>query len=407
MKCVVLNDSKRLSRLGSKVVFETIPDADEDAYREGLLRLMRRQTEPFVLLWHEQPAIGLRLLSDLEEKAVLPANWRGGVFFRAVAYAGLVREQDARDFFKKSLFPDQLHIFADRVSEIAPNRIIISRFSRFVDAVNSMTGTEVALPFKLLDPPRQQAGLLTLWLAGRLIQERRLSDQEVIASLNWQPIIREGQQAGYSFGLRPGDPDDLPGQAVRHISKYSHLMRQEAKWRCDLCDQRHRISHAELNRKVLDQATPMKNSRILASDPADVKKLCQYVAEAVAAINQQQYWLTAEGGMIQAAAAGQIEPYLNGKSPRVLDELSTHVRELFQTTCLFYLNRNEIQQQAKRLSQATASITAHSATEGGEIDLHLGDIIAAAEKIIALLRCPTTQNGNEVRLYEITKNPNC
>lgn len=396
MKCIVLNDDHRLSRLGgANVSFAAVEKTDDDTYREGLLCLMRRPAEPFVLLWHEQPAVGLHLLSDLKKNSALPAGWQGCVFFRAAAYAGLVNEQSARDCLKKSELSDRIHIFAERVPEIAPGEAVVSRLARFVDAVGAITNTEVALPFKLLDPPPREAGLITLLLAGRLIQDGRLSAEDVMAALNWRPIIQEGQRAGYSLGLLPDEPTPAPLQVIRYLGQYADLLRESVKWRCDLCEQRHMITHTTLDRQLHEQATFMKNQ---GSNPAEVSTLLEHIAAVVVAINRQQDWLAPEGNLIRAAAASQIAPYLKAGAIHVLDEMTRLVRDQFQMTCCFYLNREAIERQVRQMRQAADELAAQPADESREAERHLGDIIAIVTQIKALLQCPTPPRSHEVIL---------
>jgi flagellar biosynthesis chaperone FliJ len=406
MNCVVVNAGERLSRLRGKVSFEHVEYYNYARYRNEMLKLLQKQAESFVLLWHEDPEIGLKVLYDIRQNGALPARWRGCVFFRAVAYAGLLTEERAASILKETDFADNIHMVPSLVSETNPSDELLSRFERFVDAVRAIEPDDVPLPFDIFKPPGNGAGISLLLLAEHLINDKRLSVEEVIAAMDWPLIIKDGKEAGYSLGLVPDDEAPAPYQILNYAHQYQSLLREQVKWRCDLCDQRHHVFHNMLLRKILDPARRMKGLYRLNIEPEEMRALLTSAEKTIDSINSQLSLLSDERSPYQAVAVSHISQYLKANSLNVAGQLSSLIQELFKARCHLYINREGIEREVNKLKEIAAELASRPATDIQHLEVSLGDLIKTAEKIQSLLQCPCMPTENEVQLYEITKNIN-
>jgi hypothetical protein len=407
MNFIAINAEAHLSGLEDKITFERI---DKSQYGESLSELLHKWHEPFVIMWHEDPEIGLPVLKELRGKGKMPSLLRGCVFFRGMDYAGLLKCESVKDVLKKNEFTEkEIHVVSGVVYAGSPGSKVLSRFEHFIDEVSRMDYDEAPLPFHLLEPVPYSVGLTLLLLAKHLIDEKKLSAEEVIAALDWHLITKDGRQAGYTLGLISDDEVPVPSQIIDYAHQYQNLLCGEARWRCDISSQRQQALHSMLERKVLSSVNYIKNSNSPNADPAGLSAIHKYVQEMSGFINSQLRSLTSDSSLIQSEGISRIRQYLKAESAEVLYALSGLIDELLKPQCHFYTKRDEIECQVNELNKVVFELMSQQTVETKAMQLHLGDITEAARKLESLLCCPCATDGNEVRLYgiEITADINC
>jgi hypothetical protein len=213
MNIIIANDGGRLSahpRLKTRCLPQSVLLADLDGQKTKtrsrgdtvFIDSIRSLRGPCVLMWHEDTLSALKMLSRILQDGRWPENLHGIVLFRAAHYAGLFNAERVSEELRRYALPDEkVHIFWDVVSLNASDSVL-AQIERFCDAVAAQE--RGAPPFKLLEPPSINNGLLTLLVLDRvLLSQGERQTNDIFQNVRWTRVRADLKTIGISLSEVP------------------------------------------------------------------------------------------------------------------------------------------------------------------------------------------------------------
>jgi hypothetical protein len=388
MRVYVLNGAGRLPTLKGKATFVT---ADNATLKETV-RSLAVGSQPFVLIWHEDPKVGLRILNSLRDENQLPANFRGCVFFRALRYAGLDTEAKAKAYLMRAGFEEEAHIISNIVSGDNPPKDVLHRFDIFVDAVREMGDENVPLPFRLLEPlagaAKRALARLVLFLAQRSVSKGLLAIDEVLAAVEWSPVLRDAE---LDFADNWPSPDPIPTREQLLCSLYGPEVTLNYEPLCLTCHSRSILEHSSLKYDVILPGIAVvkgKWPKGKAKPNDGIRNTALMVADEIELLLVSA---TRNADLFGRRIVSLIAPYLKQPSESFRLAASQLLIEEFKAKCDLHLNYSKLQQGAATLRKA--SIPCPSGGEEGGEDDFLHELITVAKTLRLNMQCGNANNA--------------